>query len=72
MSIKSKTKHMVSGRLVEDGDREPFVVDGEDLHCWLSADLRSKIAHASRDFKALRKAIFLDQDFTFTTKIKIY
>ena len=59
-------------RLVEDGDREPFVVAEEELLCWLYADVGRRTAHVSRVFEALRKAVFLDQDFTFTTKIKIY
>ena len=82
-----KTKHMVFGRLVEDGDREPIAVDGGVICSFeefpffgsmitnfgrMDTDVKRRIAHGSKAFKALRKAIFLDKDFTLTTKKKIY
>ena len=67
-----KTKHMVTGRQVVDGDREPIAVAGGEI-CFvdefpylgsmiassgrIDADVDNRIAKASRAFGALRKAV---------------
>lgn len=82
-----KTKHMVTGRLVGDGDKEPIAVEGGEICSVgefpslgsliagsgrMDVDMERRISQASRDFGALRKAVFLDKDLTHTTKRKIY
>ena len=67
-----KTKHMVTGRQVVDGDREPIAVAGGEICSVdefpylgsmiassgrINADVESRIAKASRAFGALRKAV---------------
>ena len=84
---KNKIKHMVPGRLVDDSDRESIDVDGGEICSVeeipylesvitysgrMDTNMEKKIAQASKDFGALRKAAFLDKDHTLTTKIKIY
>ena len=82
-----KTKHMVTGRLVEDGDKEPIAVEGGEICAVeefpylgsliaesgrIDADVERRVSQASRAFGALRKAVFLDKDLTLATKRKIY
>ena len=82
-----KTKHMVTGRQVVDGDREPIAVAGGEICSVdefpylgsmiassgrIDVDVESRIAKASRAFGALRKAVFLDKDLTLRTKRKVY
>ena len=78
---------MVSGRLLEDVDKEPIAVDGGEICSVkefpylgsmitisgrMDTDLERKIANGSKAFKALKKVIFLDKDFTLTIKKKIH
>ena len=72
-------QHMVTGRQVVDGDREPIAVAGGEICSVdefpylgskiassgrIDADVESRIAKAFRAFGALRKAVFLDKDLT--------
>ena len=82
-----KTKHMVVGNLVEEEDREPIAVAGGEICSVdefpylgsliaasgrMDGDVDRRIAQASRAFRALRKAVFMDKDLTLKTKRKIY
>ncbi len=83
----SKTKHMVTGRLVEERDRDVIQVDGGTIECVqefpylgslvsdsgrIDGKVERRISLTSRAFGALRKAVFLDKNLTLTTKKKIY
>ena len=83
----SKTKHMVTGRLAVDRDRESIQVEegqiegvSEFLYLGslvadsdrMDVDVERRIAQASKAFGALRKAVFLDKNLTLTTKRKVY
>ena len=83
----SKTKHMVTGRLAEDCDRESIETDGGEIErvkefLYLGSvmadsgrmdiDVERRISQASRAFGVLRKAVFLDKNLTLSTKRKIY
>ena len=65
----------MSGRLVEDSDREPIVLEGGDIAMVnefpylgslidnsgrATVDVERRVAQASRAFGALRKAVFLE------------
>ena len=82
-----KTKAMVTGRLVEESDREPIVLEGGDIMTVdefpylgslidssgrAAVDMERRVAQASRAFGALRKAVFLDKSLSQKTKRKIY
>ena len=70
-----KTKHMVTGRLVES-DCEPITLEGGDITMVeefpylgsliassgrATVDVDRRVAHASKTFGALRKAVFLEK-----------
>ncbi len=76
---------MVTGRIAEDSDRDPIEVDGGMIDSvrefpYLGSliadsgriDVEKSIAKASRDFGALRKAVFQDKNLTLVTKRKVY
>ena len=82
-----KTKHMVSGRSVEESDREPIAIEGEmidavDKFSYLGSlisnsgrmdvDVDRRIAQASKAFGALRKAVFSDRNLRLSTKRRVY
>ena len=77
----------MTGRLVEDGNKEPIAVEGGEICAVeefpylgsliaesgrIDADVERRVSQASRAFGALRKAVFLDKDLTLATKRKIY
>ncbi len=83
----SKTKQLVTGREAKDSDRFPIpVCDGEiDVveefpylgsiltdNGKMDADVERRLAQASREFGALRKAVFLDRNLRLQTKRKVY
>ena len=82
-----KTKHMVSGRSVEESDREPIaieggVIDAVDKFPYLGSlisnsgrmdvDVDRRIAQASKAFGGLRKAVFSDRNLRLSTKRWVY
>ena len=82
-----KTKHMVTGRMVEEEDLAPIVLDGGEVEAVkefpylgsvvdssgrIDADVNRRVAQASKAFGALRKAVFLDKNLRMATKRKIY
>ena len=82
-----KTKHMVTGRMVEEEDLAPIVLDGGEVEAVkeflylgsavdssgrIDADVNRRVAQASKAFGALRKAVFLDKNQRMATKRKIY
>ena len=82
-----KTKHMVTGRLVEESDREPIALEGGDISAVeefpylgslmassgrMDVDVDRRVAQASRAFGAMRKAVFMDRNLSLTTKRKLY
>ena len=86
MSIP-KTKHMVTGRLVEESDREVITIDGGDIEAVdefpylgsliassgrMDVDVDKRVAQASKVFGALRKAVFLDRNLSLSTKRRPY
>ena len=82
-----KTKHMVTGRLVEERDKEPIAVEGGEICAVeefaylgsqiaasgrMDGDVERRIVQASKAFGALRKSVFLDKDLTLSTKRRVY
>lgn len=82
-----KTKHMVTGRLVEESDKLPIAISGGGIRAVdefpylgsivassgrMDVDVDKRIAQASKAFGALRKAVFLDKNLSLATKRKIY
>ena len=82
-----KTKHMVTGRLVDESDKEPIILVGGDIEAVdefpylgslitssgrMDMDIDRRIAQASKAFGALRKAVFLDRNLSLSTKRRIY
>ena len=82
-----KTKHMVTGRLVEEEDLAPIVLEGGEVEAVeefpylgslvdssgkMDADVSRRVAQASKAFGALRKAVFLDKDLKLSTKKRVY
>ena len=82
-----KTKHMVTGRLVEGEDLAPIALEGGEVEAVddfqylgslvgssgrVDADVNRRVAQASKAFGALRKAVFLDKDLSMATKRRIY
>ena len=82
-----KTKHMVSGRMTVESDRESISVDGGDLCCVeefpylgsliaasgrMDVDVERRIIRASQAFGALKKSVFRDKNLTLNTKRKVY
>ncbi len=82
-----KTKHMVTGRLVEEEDLAPIVLEGGEVEAVeeflylgslvessgrMDADVNRRVAQASTAFGALRKAVFLDKDLKLATKKRVY
>ena len=83
-----KTKHLVTGRLVEESDKLPIAISGGgsisavDEFPYLGStvaslgrmdvDVDKRITQASKAFGALRKAVFLDKNLSLATKRKIY
>ena len=82
-----KTKHMVTGRMVEEEDLAPIVLDGGEVEAVkefpylgsvvdssgrLDAEVNRRVAQASKAFGALRKAVFLDKNLSMATKRRTY
>ena len=82
-----KTKLMVTGVGVEEGDVAPIAVHDELIECvdqfpYLGSVVSSngrideevdyRIAKASKAFGALRRAVFKDSNLTITTKRRVY
>ena len=82
-----KTKHMVTGRLVEEEDLASIVLEGGEVEAMeefpylgslvdssgkMDADVNRRVAQASKAFGALRKAVFLDKDLKLATKKRVY
>ena len=82
-----KTKLMVTGRRAAPGDRSPIPVGDCQIEVVdefpylgsmisspgrMKADIDRRIAHASRAFGALRKAVFNNKDLRLETKHKVY
>ena len=82
-----KTKHMVTGRLVEENDRTFVAIEGGDIQMVdefsylgsvitssgrMTVEVDKRVAQASWGFGALRKAVFIDKHLKITTKRKIY
>ena len=82
-----KTKHMVTGRLVEEEDLASIVLEGGEVEAVeefpylgslvdssgnMDADVSRRVAQASKAFGALRKAVFLDKDLKMSTKKRVY
>ena len=81
-----KTKHTVTGRMVEEEDLAPIVLDGGEVEAVkefpylgsvvdssgrIDADVNRRVAQASKAFGALRKAVFLEKNLRMATKRKI-
>ena len=79
----SKTKHMVTGRLAEDCDRDSIETDGGEIESVkeflylgsvmadsgrMDIDVERRISQASRAFGVLRKAVFLDKNLTLSRR----
>ena len=82
-----KTKQMVTGRLVEEGDQESVALDGGDIEVVskfpylgsliadsgrMDVDVDRRVAQASKAFGALRKSVFLENSLSLATKRKLY
>ena len=82
-----KTKQMVTGRLVEEGDQESVALDGGDIEVVsefpylgsliadsgrMDMDVDRQVAQASKAFGALRKSVFLDKSLSLATKRRLY
>ena len=82
-----KTKHMATGRLVEDRDLEPIALEGGDVTAVdefpylgslidksgrMDVDVDRRVAQASKAFGALRKSVFLDKNLSLATKRRLY
>ena len=82
-----KTKYMVTGRMVEEEDLAPMLLDGGEVKAVkefpylasvvdssgrLDAEVNRRVAQAIKAFGALRKAVFLDKNQSMTTKRRIY
>ena len=79
-----KTKLMVTGRVVEEEDKAPIVIDKNSVvdHVdefpyigsviqssgRMDADVEKRIILASKAFSALRKSVFIDRDLSLQTK----
>ena len=78
---------MVTGRLVEESDREVITTDGGDIEAEdefpylgsliassgrMDVDVDKRVAQASKAFGALRKAVFLDRNLSLSTKRRPY
>ena len=78
---------MVTGRLVEESDREVITIDGGDIEAVdefpylgsliassgrMDVDVDKRVAQASKVFGALRKAVFLDRNLSLSTKRRLY
>ena len=81
-----KVKHMVAGREVCGGDKNPILVSGGSVESvedfpylgsiisssgTVDTEIDTMIAKASRAFGAVRRAV-LDRNLTLTTKSKVY
>ena len=82
-----KTKHIVTGRLVEENDRTSVALEGGDFQMVdefsylgsvitssgrMTVEVDKRVGQASRALGALRKAVFIDKHLKITTKRKIY
>ena len=82
-----KTKLMVSGREMAEGDKEPIDMGEEEIGVVkefpylgsvvaasgrIDSNIDNRIAKATKAFGALRRAVFLDKNLTLRTKQKIY
>ena len=83
-----KTKHMVTGRLVEGEDLASIALEGGEVVVAVEefqyvgslvdstrrvdADVNRRVAQASTAFGAQGKAVFLDKDLSMATKRRIY
>ena len=82
-----KTKQMVTGRLVEESDRDSVALDGGDVNVVcefpylgsliadsgrMDVDVDRRVAQASKAFGALRKSVFMDKNLSLATKRKVY
>ena len=81
-----KTKHMVTGRCVQEGDREPISLEGGNIEAVdeiqylgsliattgrMDVDVDRRLAQASKAFGALRKAVFMDRNLCLSIKKRI-
>ena len=82
-----KTKHMVTGRAVEEGDQEPISLEGGSIEAVnefqylgsliattgrMDSDVSRRLAQASKAFGALRKTVFMDKHLRLPIKKRIY
>ena len=82
-----KTKQMVTGRLVEESDRDSVALDGGEVNVVcefpylgsliadsgrMDMDVDRRVAQASKAFGALRKSVFMDKNLSLATKRKVY
>ena len=80
-----KTKHMITGRLVERNDRMRVALEGGDMEMvdtfsylgsvitssgQMTVEVDKGVAQASRPLGALRKAVFIDKHLKISTKRK--
>ena len=78
---------MVTGRMVEEEDKEYIALDGGSIEVVeefpylgsiidssgkMEVDVDRRIAQASKAFGALRKSVFLDKNLSLCTKRKVY
>lgn len=82
-----KTKHMVTGRETITEDKAPIPINGGAIEAVgefpylgsmiaasgrMDVDVDKRIYQASRAFRALHKAVFMDRHLTTKTKRKVY
>ena len=83
-----KTKLMVTGRVIEEEDRAPIVIDEDKVVDHVNefpylgsviqssgrvdVDIERRITLASKAFGALRKSVFMDRDLNLQTKRLVY
>jgi len=82
-----KTKHMVTGRAVEEGDQETISLEGRNIKAVdefqylgsliattgrMDSDVSRRLAQALKAFGALRKVVFMDKNLHLPIKKRIY
>ena len=78
---------MVTGRLVEESDRDGVALDGGEVNVVcefpylgsliadsgrMDVDVDRRVAQASKAFGALRKSVFMDKNLSLATKRTVY
>ena len=81
------TKHMVTGRSVEECDQEPISLEGGNIEAVddfpylgsliarsgkIDVEVDRRLAQASKAFGALRKAVFMDRTLSLSIKRRLY